>query len=261
MPEHVLRTMETAVKVEMRGPLELRPPGIPVLRRGERTDLSITLLKQDAKRMPRQGGVVKKLPKGIFRACFDPAGPAADCSYSGGISPGFALVLGVNYSFQVFQEALDVFFLHAASVVIGRKAFLFTAPSGGGKTTISRLADKTGIKVLGDDTCVIKRKGRKFYAAAYPLSSLPPSGQDVFEVGAVFFLKKSRHNGIMTMTLPEAIAGAMPQAMCYSMKGMAPARCPGYSKYVFGSLCSMLDSVRFGKLDFTKNGGVFSCLG
>jgi hypothetical protein len=172
------------------------------------------------------------------------------------------MILGVNYAFQFFQEELGVFFFHAASVVIGGKAYLFPAPSGGGKSTISRLAEKKGINVIGDDTCVVKRKGRKFFVSAYPLLAFPAEEENVWELDSVLFLEKSKKNGIKRMSSVEAMKRAIPEAMCFSSKGMmvTPLR-ERYSKYIFWSLSSMFDSVRFGALSFSKSGGVFSCLG
>ena len=268
MARYVLETTKTTVGVDLAGSKAVRTfRGLPVLKKGERTDFGITLRKaglgaKDRRDAPNglARGIVKRLPRGIFRASFCPESLTADCSYSGGISTVFALTLGVNYSFQAFQEALDVFFLHAASMVIGGKAYLFPAPSGGGKSTISRLAGERGIKVLGDDTCVIKRKGRKFFVGAYPLSAIPGEGKDAWELDSVLFLSKAEHSKVRSITSVEAVKRALPETMCYFAKGMVPAPRSGYSKHIFRSLCDMFENARFGALDFAKNGEVFSCL-
>jgi hypothetical protein len=47
--------------------------------------------------------------------------------------------------------------LHASTAVIGGKGYLFTAVSGGGKTTAATVLAKNGFKILGDDVAVICR--------------------------------------------------------------------------------------------------------
>jgi hypothetical protein len=275
MRKYLLRTAGAAVKVELDPTCGNEPlkPGValkkrPVLGKGEKTDLRVRLTRKDlrgglgSRDKGLTGIKTKRLKKGVFRVCFDKSGLTAHCSYSGGIPSYFAATLAVNYAFQFFQEEMEVVFFHAAAMVIRGKAYLFPAPSGGGKSTISRLAKKRGIKVIGDDTCVVKRKGRKFFVSAYPLFALPARGRNTWEIDSVFFLEKSKTNGMKSMSSVEAMKRAIPEAMCfYSKQKMAPARRECYSKHVFRTLSSMFDSVRFAQLSFSRNGGVFSCLG
>lgn len=270
MAEYAIERAGTTVKVEADLLKRAEPPDKKVSRpkKIKKTDITIVLKKLPPKTKKFQNTVhdplprvERKLSKGIFRGYFDRNRSIAYCYHSQGVSVDFALTLGLNYSFQAFQEKLNIFFFHAASMVIGGRAYLFPAPSGGGKSTISGLARNKGITVLGDDTCLVKRIGRKFFVSAYPVSSFPDDGKDLWEVDSVLFLEKSRMNRLKRITSIEAMMRAIPEAAGHPFGWVEdPGPRSGYLKYIFRSLSAMLDSVRFGALDFSKNGEVFSCL-
>jgi len=81
------------------------------------------------------------------------------------------------------------FLLHASSVVRNGKAFLFTGPSGAGKTTIARLAPADAV-VLTDEISYVRRVGGRYIAYGTPFAGeLSDSGEPVSApVAAVFGL-------------------------------------------------------------------------
>jgi hypothetical protein len=129
---------------------------------------------------------VWRLRRGDFRAEWDPGtrrgwirqrfSPyAADC------------VLRIVHTLLLSRE--HGFLLHASSVVRNAKAFLFTGPSGVGKTTIARLAPADAV-VLTDEISYVRRVGDRYMAYGTPFAGeLSDCGEPVCApVAAVFGL-------------------------------------------------------------------------
>jgi hypothetical protein len=79
------------------------------------------------------------------------------------------------FSNQVFYQTLEVllnargvFPVHAAGVALGRRAALFPAPSGYGKTTLALTLVRAGYRYLGDDKPWIVRRAGRPAVLAFP---------------------------------------------------------------------------------------------
>ncbi|MFH1479153.1 MAG: hypothetical protein ABIG92_05210 [Candidatus Omnitrophota bacterium] len=83
--------------------------------------------------------------------------------------------------------------LHGSAVIKGNSAYLFFAPSGGGKTTAAKLSRRS--KVLGDDVVALKKCGRSYYVYSTPWNhkDFTRNSSISAKVDKVFFLKKSKN--------------------------------------------------------------------
>lgn len=101
------------------------------------------------------------------------------------------------------------FFLHASAVVLGGKAYLFSAPTGTGKSTHTALWLKKfpGSYILNDDKPVIFPKN-----GGISVFGTPFSGKTDLNINrevplqAICFLSRSEENGICGVTEDRAIA-------------------------------------------------------
>jgi hypothetical protein len=207
-------------------------------------------------------GNVVRTKKGLLCEFFDHERERIYLFFEPGLPLSYVVDRGINQALQVFQEELDAIILHAASVVIEDRAYLFTAPSGGGKSTISRLAGSKGFKVMGDDLCVVRREDGRFFARVYPCSGAFNDESETKEVGGVFLLDKSRSNRVRQLKASEAVSRIMPEATSLYKGYLTPDRRKFYRKHVFEFLNSMLGKFGFKSLSFNKeNTEVFSWLG
>ncbi len=73
--------------------------------------------------------------------------------------------------YEVLPE-FDAFLLHSSAVVYNNEAYLFSAPSGTGKSTHTQLWVKQfeGAYILNDDKPAIKREDGKFFVYGTPFS-------------------------------------------------------------------------------------------
>jgi hypothetical protein len=85
----------------------------------------------------------------------------------------------------------DAYLVHGCGILDRGKAYLFTGPSGAGKTTLARLAGHR--IVLNDETVLLGRDGAGFTLAGTPFDGgLPARSNARGDLAAVFFL---RHDG------------------------------------------------------------------
>ncbi len=90
------------------------------------------------------------------------------------------------------------FFFHCSSLMYDNKAFLFTAPSGTGKSTHAKLwqnhfGDK--VTMINDDKPIIKRENGKFYIYGTPWQGKSNIGNNIkVPVHAVCILSQGNEN-------------------------------------------------------------------
>lgn len=221
--------------------------------RHKKWDLEILLFKDQHKGRGAR-------PGSLYREIFNTAERRTFCFFKSGISLGHVITREVNQSFLVFQGVLDILFLHAASVIIGDKVYLFVAPSKGGKTTVASLALESGLRVMGDESCIIKRKKNRFYAGTFPFNDLSDTLDKEREIGGIFLLNKSGVNKAKDLPATEALRRAMPEATCFFHKHVPESEKVNHKKHVFNFLNSMFENVDYKLLDFKNKSDIFSYL-
>lgn len=101
------------------------------------------------------------------------------------------------------------FFLHASAVVCGGGAYLFSGPSGIGKSTHTAMWQKLfpGIQILNDDKPVIWPEKGKISAWGTPFSGRTDLQRNLgVPLMGICFLKQARENRIRPVAETEALA-------------------------------------------------------
>ena len=110
------------------------------------------------------------------------------------------------------------FMLHASAILYQARAFLFSAPSGTGKSTHTSLWQKhfghERVRILNDDKPAIRRIGDTIYAFGTPWSGKHdisiPIGVPIAGIG---FLERAEENTIEKMTSREALQNLFSQTL------------------------------------------------
>lgn len=231
----------------------------------KKTDLEIDLLKkteilvaEDIKEKSFRMNFGKRWNSSVLES-YDLEKKKFSCFFNPKAPLDTLLASAVNRALFVFQRELDVIFIHSASVVFNDKLYLFIAPSGGGKSTISSLLESKGGIVLSDEMCVIKKKNGKFYARAIPVGLIPECSDKERQIERVFFLKKSSRNKVSGLSVIEAVRRALPEATCL-LGDKSPGEKILQREHVFQFLGAMFDSIENKMLDFTIEQDVSLCL-
>lgn len=96
----------------------------------------------------------------------------------------------------------DRFFLHASAVLWQGKAYLFSAPSGGGKSTQADLWQQEGARILNGDKVVLAKRNGQWMAYGSPLAgSSRIYRKEGAPVAAVMMVHKAPHNRLTPMPL------------------------------------------------------------
>lgn len=156
---------------------------------------------------------------GEYIVCQEPAGRGAPCRLF--LPPDFAEDFcrqghWLNY---IPMERLLLLhgriMLHASAVIHQGRAFLFSAPSGGGKSTHAALwQDHFGAQILNGDKVVLYAKEKGLMACGSPVAGtsgiyVPKS----IPLAAVFMLKKAGHNRVLPLSQKEAVLGLYSEAV------------------------------------------------
>jgi hypothetical protein len=119
-----------------------------------------------------------------------------------------------------FYEALfgfEGFRLHASAVVLDGKAYLFSAPSGTGKSTHTSLwleyFGRDRAHIINDDSPIIRRVGNQYIAYGSPWSgSSNLNMSDSAPIQAIAFIERSQNNWIHPLSEEEAVFCLLNQA-------------------------------------------------
>ncbi len=115
--------------------------------------------------------------------------------------------------YEVLPE-FDAFLLHSSAVVYNNKAFLFSAPSGTGKSTHTQLWLKQfdGAYILNDDKPAIKCEDGKFYVYGTPFSGKTDLNVNArVELGGLCMLQRGKENYIEKIPTDDALFNILNQ--------------------------------------------------
>lgn len=106
--------------------------------------------------------------------------------------------------------SFDGFMLHSSSIVVDGKAYLFSAPSGTGKSTHTSLWRKylgdDNVKILNDDKPAIRLVDGKLYAYGTPWSGKTDQNINMkIPLGGIVILSRSDENYIKPAPTAEAV--------------------------------------------------------
>lgn len=110
--------------------------------------------------------------------------------------------------FQVSIMNFDGIVLHASAVEYEEKIYLFSAPSGTGKSTHTRLWQTTfgpDVHVINDDKPALRFVDGKWYAYGTPWSGRGPNMNRKATLAGICFLKQAEENSIRRLSRAEAV--------------------------------------------------------
>lgn len=116
------------------------------------------------------------------------------------------IFLGQLFYRYILQH--DGILLHSSCVVKDNKAYLFSAPSGTGKSTHTTLwlEEFSDAYILNDDKPAIIYKDNTLYAAGTPFSGKHDISKNLLvPIGGICFLKRSKENWIKEIDKKQAI--------------------------------------------------------
>lgn len=142
-------------------------------------------------------------------------------------APGFdkdsCEYMGFASSFYSGLIRFNGIMLHASAVVYDGKAYLFSAPSGTGKSTHTRLWLKyfgeDRAYILNDDKPAIRKAGGIYYACGTPFSGkVDMSRNEMVPLQAICVLKRGTENSIRLLGNDDALYGILNQTLRPSAK-------------------------------------------
>lgn len=104
--------------------------------------------------------------------------------------------------FVIFNDTL---LLHASSIEINDKAYLFCGPSHEGKSTIIKNFNFDGS--LSDDTAILKKDDNSVvvYTSPFDNRKMPSISYKKITLGCIFFISQSKKNAIYRLNWPKAL--------------------------------------------------------
>lgn len=123
--------------------------------------------------------------------------------------------IGTKFAYQILE--FDGFQLHSSAVMLDGKAYLFSAPSGTGKSThTEKWCRLFGAELLNDDKPVLRRQQEGWVAYGTPWSGKHDLSVPVgVPLGGIAFLLRGTENTIRQMDPMEAVAHLISQSPRY----------------------------------------------
>jgi len=192
-----------------------------------------------------------RLRRGDFRAEWDPGTRRGWIRQR--LSPYAAdSVLRIVHTLLLSRER--GFLLHASSVVRNGRAFLFTGPSGAGKTTIARLAPADAV-VLTDEISYVRRVGGRYMAYGTPFAGeFSDAGEPISApVAALFGLAWAPDPGREPLAEGAAVQILMRNILFFAAD-------PALTGHLLDTACDFAGAVPAFRLAFAPDARVWSTI-
>lgn len=118
------------------------------------------------------------------------------------------ILMSSRFAKQILYH--EGFILHASAVAFRQKGVLFSADSGVGKSTHTRLWQKCfgrdDVPIINDDKPALRLMDGRFYVYGTPFSGNSEENRDLkVPLHAIVFLKRNTANSIRPLTVEEAL--------------------------------------------------------
>lgn len=114
-------------------------------------------------------------------------------------------------------ESYNGIFLHCAALKYNGKAYLFTAPSGTGKTTHIRLWMKNlgdRVEIINGDKPILRKKGDDIIVYGTPWQGKENYGSNISAtLGGIFLLNRGTENSVEKATVKDSISFLLSQTL------------------------------------------------
>lgn len=116
---------------------------------------------------------------------------------------------------KILSQNCGCFLLHSAAVKYNNKAYLFSAPSGTGKTTHIKLWKKLygeKVQIINGDKPFVRNFGDKFIVYGSPWNGKENFGCNISaELGGIFIVNRSTDNKVTKLSVADALPKLMLQ--------------------------------------------------
>ena len=134
-----------------------------------------------------------------------------------GLTPEMAIYLESGFQFYGNLVRFDGMMLHASAVALNGRAYLFSGPSGMGKSTHTRLWQRVFGKeaqIFNDDKPALRRGEDCWYAYGTPWCGKDGINQNKkVPLGGICFLKRGEENRIFRLNAEQALPRVLSQTM------------------------------------------------
>lgn len=205
----------------------------------------------DADIQVRREGAQWIMDRGDFHATYDPASRTGTVRQSAS-RQSLDSVIRIIHSLTLAGEC--GFLVHAASAIRGDRAFLFSGPSGAGKTTLSGLAP-ADVHLLTDEVSYVRKVAGTWMAFGTPFAGelARPGENRSAEVESLLFLRHGDGNAIAPMNAATATRSLLRNVLFFAADAELTRR-------LFDIVCDFVDSVRVSELSFLPDSRVWELI-